>query len=252
LATQLACSGVHLLIEKPLAVAMEGVDGLLSAVKEHAVIAAVAYVYRAHPHLADMRAALRSGRLGNPVQIVAVAGQHFPTYRPAYMQTYFSSRASGGGSVQDALTHIINAAQWLVGPIDRLVADLAHQVLEGVDVEDTVHVLARHGDVLGSYSLNQHQAPNEVALTVVCTEGTARFESHCNRWREMTQPDTAWADHGGAPVERDELFLRQAHHFLDAVEGSAKPLCALDEAILGLRDNIAILKSAASGRWESP
>jgi predicted dehydrogenase len=50
--------------------------------------------------------------------------------------------------VQDALTHTINAAQWLVGNIDRVVADAAHLALEGVDVEDTVNVLARHGGVL--------------------------------------------------------------------------------------------------------
>ena len=46
-----------------------------------------------------------------------------------------------------------------------------------MDVEDTVHVLARHGDVLASYSLNQHQAPNEVTLTVVCERGTVRWEA---------------------------------------------------------------------------
>ena len=51
--------------------------------------------------------------------------------------------------------------------VERVVADAAHQVLEGVTVEDTVHLLARHGSVMASYSLNQHQAPNEITITVV-------------------------------------------------------------------------------------
>src|SRR5215217_6265260 len=99
-----------------------------------------------------------------------------PFYRPAYRNTYYARRSSGGGAVQDALTHVLNAGQWLVGNIDRVVADAAHLAIEGVDVEDTVHVIARHGDLLASYSLNQHQAPNETMITVVCEGGTARFE----------------------------------------------------------------------------
>ena len=52
-----------------------------------------------------------------------------------------------------------------------------HQVLDGVEVEDTVHLLARHGDVLASYCMNQYQAPNETSITVVCERGTAQFQS---------------------------------------------------------------------------
>ena len=54
----------------------------------------------------------------------------------------------------------------------------AHRVLEGVTVENTVHVLTRHGNVLGSYSLNQYQSPNESTITVICDRGTVRWESH--------------------------------------------------------------------------
>ncbi len=48
-----------------------------------------------------------------------------------------------GGGNQNALTHLINAGEWLIGPVDRILADAAHQLLPGVDVEDTVHVIAR-------------------------------------------------------------------------------------------------------------
>ncbi len=74
------------------------------------------------------------------------------------------------------MTHIMNAGQWLVGPMNQLVADAAHQVLEGVEVEDTVHVLARQGGLMASYSLNQHQTPGEINITVVCEKGTCRCE----------------------------------------------------------------------------
>ena len=244
-------AGAHVLVEKPLSTTPDGVDELLDEVERRHVVAAVAYVYRAHPALAAMRDAVRAGRFGEPVQVVAVRGQHFPLYRPAYRTIYYNDRATGGGAVQDALTHVLNAAEWLVGPITRLTADVAHQVLNGVTVEDTAHVLTRHGTVMGSFSLNQHQAPNESTITVVCTRGTARFEFHNMRWRWATEPGGDWTDEPAGPLERDTLFIRQANAFLDAVEGTAAPLCTLADARQTLAVNLATLRSAERGGWET-
>ena len=84
---------------------------------------------------------------------------------------------------------------------DDLAALIAH-----LDLHDAVHVghstgggevvhyIARHGEVLGSYSLNQHQAPNETTLTVVCERGTARWEAHGRRWRQHGRGGGAWSD----------------------------------------------------------
>ena len=249
LATQLANAGIHVLIEKPLAVSLLGVEALQEAVRLRRVVAGVAYVYRSHPALASMRSAIISGQLGRPVEVVAVAGQHFPTYRPTYRETYYASHASGGGAVQDALTHVINASEWLVGPVTRLAADAARLVLEGVEVEDTVHVIARHGDVLASYSLNQHQSPNETTISVICERGVARFEFHASRWRMMARPGDDWIE-SIHEIGRDELFIRQANAFLDAIESHTAPPCSLAEGIATLRVNRAILQSVRDGAWQ--
>ena len=247
---RLAAAGIHLLIEKPLGTSYEDVDRLGQIVDERQIIAGVAYVYRQHPSLAAMRGAIREGRFGHPVQIVATCGQHFPTYRPAYRETYYAQRETGGGAIQDALTHIVNAGQWLVGPVDYLVADAQHQVLPGVSVEDTVHVLTRQQAVMGNYSLNQHQAPNEVTVTVVCEDGAARFEYHRNRWRWMRDPGGAWQDEPGGAFERDELFTNQAHRFLDCLADRCAFSCTLQEAAQTLRTTLAIFASLASRTWQ--
>ncbi|MAG92683.1 MAG: hypothetical protein CMJ48_02880, partial [Planctomycetaceae bacterium] len=249
---QLAESGVHLLIEKPLSTDLEGIDALLQTVRQANLTAGLAYVMRAHPALTAMRRELQSGRFGAPVQVVATCGQHFPTYRPAYREIYYTDRARGGGAIQDALTHTLNAAEWLVGPIERLAADAAHQVLSDVVVEDTVHVIARHGNVLGSYSLNQHQAPNEATTTVICEEAALRFESHLRRWRCMTTPESAWQDETFPGLERDSLFVLQVEAFLDAVEGRRPLLCPLDEGLQTLAVNLAVLQSVDEQRWTKP
>ncbi|HUY93053.1 MAG TPA: Gfo/Idh/MocA family oxidoreductase [Pirellulales bacterium] len=251
IATAAAKAGAHLLIEKPLSTSLDGIEELKKELAARGLVAAAAYVSRAHPALAAMREAIVGGRFGEPLEIVATSGQHFPLYRPAYREIYYKDRATGGGAVQDALTHVINAAEWLVGPVDRLAADIDHQALAGVTVEDTVHVLTRHGRVMGAFSLNQHQAPNESTITVVCAKGTARFEYHQSRWRWMTEPGGEWRDEPVGPLERDTLFVRQAEAFLACLSGAAAPACTIDEAVQTLRVNLGILAAAEQGRWQT-
>ncbi|MCG3147444.1 MAG: Inositol 2-dehydrogenase/D-chiro-inositol 3-dehydrogenase [Verrucomicrobiae bacterium] len=248
MARQLVEAGIHLLIEKPLATNLTGVAELANLVRDRQLMAGVAYVYRAIPCLAAMRAAIVSGRFGKPVEIVAMAGQSFPHYRPAYREIYYRDRAQGGGAIQDALTHVFNAGEWLVGPIERICVDAAHLALPGVTVEDTVHALTRQGAVLGVYALNQHQAPNENTLTVVCERGTVRCELAANRWSWVTQPGGEWQVETSGPVERDQNFVRQAEAFLDALDGRGAPLCSLAEGIQTLRVNLAALESADTGK----
>jgi predicted dehydrogenase len=123
--------------------------------------------------------------------------------------------------------------------------------LEGVEVEDTVHVIARHGGVMASYAMNQHQAPNESTITVVCDRGTARFEAHEHRWRWKTHTKDPWHDEAFPPLERDTSFVLQAESFLDALEGKQRVLCTLDEGLQTLRVNLALLKAAESRTWQT-
>lgn len=251
MATQLVEAGAHVLIEKPLSTSREGVDRLQALVQARGVVAAVAYIQRAHPALGAMREAIAGGRFGRPVQVVVTAGQHFPSHRPAYREIYYNDRATGGGAIQDALTHLVNAAEWIAGPVTRLAADADHLVLPGIEVEDSVNVIARHGGVLASYSLNQHQAPDEITITVICERGTARCELHRYRWLSAETPGQPWQVESEYHVERDETFIAQAARFLDAVEGTATVACSIDEARQTLNVNLAVLEAVRTQSWQA-
>lgn len=249
MALQLAGAGCGMLIEKPLSTSPDQIDQLQTAISAAQLPVSVAYVLRQHPALQALKRSVTAGRFGRPVQIVFTGGQHFPFYRPAYRDIYYTRHETGGGAIQDALTHVINAAEWIVGPITRLIADAEHCVLEGVDVEDTVHLMTRHSDVLGSFSLNQHQPPNESTLTVICENGAARYEAHQSRWLSCSEPDSEWTVEQTFELERDDLFVRQADAFLSQLDRDTGPACSVDEALQTLRVNLAALESAKTDCW---
>jgi len=249
MAMQLAEAGIHLLVEKPLSTSLDGIDKLMVLIKQRQIKAAVAYTFRSHPVLRSMQQAVAEGRFGRPVQFVATFGQHYPSFRPMYRDIYYARWATGGGAIQDALTHVINAGEYFLGPADRVMADAANKMLEGVEVEDTVHAITRHGDAMASYALNQYQAPNEGMMTVVCERGTVRFELQNNRWVSMTEPGGAWTTEFTTTLERDDLYINQASIFLDFVEDKGQPTCTLAEGLQTLRVNLALLAEMREPHW---
>jgi len=251
MAAKLAEQGVNLLVEKPLSTTLDGIEGLIELVERKKVTCSIGYTWRSHPATGPMKEAIDSGKFGKPVQLVYIGGQHFPTYRPAYRDIYYARHESGGGCIQDAVTHMANLAEWFVGPIDRIIADAEHKLLDGVEVEDMSHYMTRHGDVLGSFSQNQYQAPSETIMNVLCEKGTVQFLAHKCMWRYMVEPDSQWVEHDCGPMERDDMYVTQANSFMDTVEGKREPVCTLREGYQTLKVNLAALTSVQSNTWQT-
>lgn len=240
-------AGSHVLVEKPLSQSLEGVDGLFRARDRAGRQVAVAYVLHVYALLAAAREFLRRGELGPVRSATVVSGQSFPFFRPAYAQTYYRDRRTGGGAIQDALTHSVNWVESVLGPVDNVLCDCAHLVLPDVEVEDTVHVSARHGDTLVSYALNQFQHPNETTLQFNAARGSVKIELHQQRWGTFAAGASGWTWHAVPAGERDTPFIAQANAFLDQLEGRPSRLCSLEAAAQTLRFNLAALASAESG-----
>ncbi|MDB6117569.1 MAG: ycjS 2 [Verrucomicrobiaceae bacterium] len=117
----------------------------------------------------------------------------------------------------------MNGIEWIVGPCTRVFCDAAHQALEGVTVGDTVTASARHGNVLVSYTMTQFQPPDEHTLLINGERGTVKIELHERRWGVMKHGEPGWTWHASPSVARDDLFISQAHSFLDLMEGKDSP-----------------------------
>lgn len=247
MATLALDAGLHVLIEKPLSQSLAGIDGLLAARDRSGRQVAVAYVYHTSPVLTQARDYIAGGELGPILQAIVTSGQPFHRLRPGYATTYYRDRKMGGGAIQDALTHVANWIESVLGPTESLICDCDHLAVPDVEVEDTVHISARHARACCSYALNQFQAPNESYIQLNAALGSVRIELHRQRWGTFTATSTDWNWRTFPPVDRDGPFLAQANAFLDQVEGRSAPLCSLEAGIQTLRFNLAALASAASG-----
>lgn len=245
MAMQALAAGAHVLIEKPLAVNMEGVAELEAAASSSGLTTAVAYVWRMHPGLRKAADIIASGAIGRPLQALAQQGQDFAACRPAYRNTYYTRHDQGGGGIQDGLTHAVNSMEMLLGPATSVCCEADHLAIPGVDVEDSVGVLARHGQTIAVYSFNQAQKPNEFSIDVHGDAGSLRIDLTGKQLGIFS--DGQWRFEATPYADHDVLFTAQADAFLDAVEGTRPLACSLTEGIQSLRFNLACLESARTG-----
>lgn len=237
--------GVHVLIEKPLAVSVEGVEELAGEISRRDVVVRVAYTHRSIAAVMKLKELLGSRQIGDIKHVVATVGQHFPTARPAYASTYFARRETGGGVIQDAITHVVHAVEWLVGPFVSVFCDASHQVLEGVEVEDTVNLIGRlRGGIPASLVQNQFQAVDELNITLHGLNGSLRADFQHQRVGVWMLGETDWQWTDLPQEERDAMYIRQAASFLDAVEGKPDNLATLEDGWQTLKVNIAAMQSS--------
>jgi predicted dehydrogenase len=247
-AIQAAAATEALLIEKPLATRLADAEQLRTALAGKTV--QVAYVLRHHPAVQYAHGRLRGGDIGELHEVTITAGQHFPSFRPAYRDIYYARHETGGGAVQDAATHLFDLVQCFAGELEWVFCDYAHQELPGVEVEDTVHLIGRAnggraggGRVMVSLALNQFMAPNETHMQLNGARGSLAIRFHEQRAGIFRHGDAAWEWTEPLVRERDDLFRGQARSFLAALRGEHLPVCSLDAGLSALKVNLAALRS---------
>lgn len=247
LALEMLQAGLDVLIEKPLAVTPERLDEIQAYEATRTI--RVAYVYRQMEPVIELKRRLEEAQLGAPLSAQIVCGEDFSVARPDYAKVYYARHESGGGAIQDVLTHFANAMDWLVGPSQVLQCMAENRKLRDVAVEDTVSCSILHeGGCLANYYISQGQAAQETSFTIHCEHGSLCADLTQRRIGTFPAGAEDWEWTELPPCERDHFYEQQAADFLNAVAGEPDHGCSLAEAIHSLNVNLAALKSAESGQ----
>ena len=136
-------AGKHVLCEKPLALSAAEAWSLAQTAERAGVRHMTAFTYRFVPAMRYLRDLVRRGDLGQPYHYRSCRLQDWGTRGLGWRQI---KRHAGTGELGDMLSHRIDFAHLLVGPMARLVAQLKriHPVRGGAasELDDWVGVLA--------------------------------------------------------------------------------------------------------------
>ena len=136
-------NGKHVLCEKPLALNFAEARRMAAAARKAGVRHMTAFTYRFVPAMRYLVHRVRQGDLGQPYHYRSCRLQDWGTRGLGWRQV---KKLAGSGELGDMLSHRIDFAHLLVGPMSRLVANLAqwHPVRGGQpnDLDDWVAILA--------------------------------------------------------------------------------------------------------------
>ena len=168
-----AAAGKHVLCEKPPAMSLEDTDQMIEACKKAGVKFGIFVQCRVRESIRLIKEALKDGRFGKVLRVDAV----MKWYRDSnYYLTdaWRSNRKCGAGVTIQHAFHYIDILQYLMGPGEKIIAEMRNMAHPDVALEDTLdaRITFKNG-VRGFVQASTALWPgNNVKIEVYGTEGS--------------------------------------------------------------------------------
>lgn len=174
IAVACAEAGIHLLVEKPLAIDLEGADRAIEATDRANVRLGVISQRRFYPPVVRMKDAIDHGKIGRPVLgVVLVLGWRDESYYRlgSWRGTW---KGEGGGVLVNQAVHQLDLLQWFMGPASEVTGFWANLNHPSIEVEDTAVASIRFANGgLGAIVASNAQRPGLYAKVHVHGENGA-------------------------------------------------------------------------------
>lgn len=254
-ALPLACAGVHLLVEKPLSAALDGIPELLEICKKQRTVLLAGYNLRFLPSLRQFKELINRELIGNMLSVRCEIGQYLPSWRPDadYQESVSARRVLGGGALLE-LSHELDYLRWIFGEVEWTSATLSRQSSLAIDVEDTAHLIlgfvpaANGRQLIGAVNMDFVRHDTTRLCTAIGEKGSLRwngltgvvdlFEEGAKDWRELFHH----------PHQRDDSYLAEWQHFLSCINEQTPASIAGEDGLAVLQIVEAARQSSDSGR----
>jgi len=237
-------AGLHVLVEKPVAIASGDVRRMLAAAQAGERTLMMASKFRYTDDMISARALIRAGILGTVVHFENT----FAGWLDVSKRWNADPAVSGGGVLIDNGTHSVDIARYLLGPITEVTAWRGRQV-QAIPVEDTAHVSLRTVDgVTGTIDLSWSiTKERESYVDVYGTEGMLSVGWRGSRYRQNRA--TAWVPFGKG-YDKLGAFAAQLRDFVACARGRGSPLITGEDALASVLAIETAYASAAAGCWK--
>ena len=167
--------GRHVVTEKPMAISLAGADELVKACDVAGVHLFVVKQNRLNPAIQLLKRAVDKGRFGR----IYMANTTVRWTRPQEYYDQESWRGTwefDGGAMMNQASHYVDLMQWLVGPVESVMAQTATQARH-IEAEDSgVAVLKFRSGALGVIEVNVLTYPRNIegSITILGEKGSVK------------------------------------------------------------------------------
>ena len=235
-----ASRGIHLLVEKPIALDRAAAEQMVSAVEQAGVVAAIGFMYRFGSAVLRWRE-LDTGPVG-----LYVGGY----YCNALHAHWWRARALSGGQILEQAIHQVDLIRHLVGEPDSVYArysNLFHKDVERYDVEDVSAIVFGYGDGrIASLTASNIAVPGvwHKEWSIMAERMTGRFTSWDQAILTRTKGDVSSETVNGGT----DPFIGQLDDVATAIVEKRQPYIPLSEGMKTLGLALAAIRSADEGR----
>jgi predicted dehydrogenase len=171
-------SGLHVLVDKPLAVHVADGRRMLAAYHDPALRFGVMFQERSRPLHGTIKSMIQAGTLGDIRRVHWIVTDWF---RP---QAYYQSsswratwKGEGGGLLINQCPHNLDLLQWFVGLPGRVTAHLGLGKYHAIEVEDEVTAFLEYPNgATGVFSASTGEAPGTNRLEIAGEKGKLVLE----------------------------------------------------------------------------
>lgn len=266
-------NGKHVLCEKPLALNAADTRAMAAAADSAGVRHMTAFTYRFVPAMRYLSHLVKQGALGQPYHYRSCRLQDWGTRNLGWRQV---KKLAGTGEIGDMLSHRIDFAHLLVGPMKRLVANtkIVHAQRQGApsDLDDWVAILAEFVSgatgVLESSKLASGRNESWRSLDYAEINGSeASFVFITGEWNklqtgkvggpglqtiEVPREFYTWPGSPRDPGQGDPLVTfryDQAFEFIDAIRNQRPCVPSFHDGALAQGVMDAAVHSAETRQW---
>jgi predicted dehydrogenase len=243
--------GVHVVVEKPMALALGDLDAMKAAAAKSGVRIFPVYQNRYNKAVQCVRRALETGALGKPVLgAVRLRWNRGAAYyaRDPWRGTW----AMDGGALTNQGIHYIDLLQYLLGDVESVVASIATRLVD-IEVEDTAVATVKFtSGALGVIEVTTAARPRdfEASISILTENGTAVLGGIASNRLDIYTLDPA-AQEASSEEFPDAYGFGHWPFFEDVVadvQGVRPHPISIDEGARAIRLLNTLYRSAEDGR----
>lgn len=251
--------GLHVLVEKPIAVHISDCERMISAHRNPEQVFAAVFCQRTLPQYARLKQLLENDEIGEIIRVNWIVTDCFRT------DAYYSSstwrgtwRGDGGGLMMNQCPHHLDLLQWFVGMPSRVRGFCGLGVHHDIEVEDQLTAYLEYPNgATGVFAASTGEAPGTNRLEIAGRRGRVVAEDGritliqnqvpSNEFcKSSTEPFAKPAVRGVDVAVSGEVEQLQAitQNFVDAILDGAPLIASAEEGINSVQLANAILHSS--------